>query len=798
MIKLSRLVLKNFKVYGKDPYTIIFGDNQLVLLDGPNGYGKTSVFDAIELALTGNIRRLVPLESRQNPSDIVVAHNGAKDVEILIEFQDDNSNKRVFQRKLKSTIANSAKRISNFSGLWEVNEIRDTHITPVDENTLNLFFNSKDFARDFLLFHYVQQDDTSRFLKSNTETRRAEELSKLFGDTLEADNNLQKLSDTRRKFATTRRDINTKIDGIKSLHKLEDIQNLSPGETEQHDYALPWLSSSENSPFWDRPSIAQLNEDRLNKSLAELAKIRDLIIHKTFFLGTRRYKQATLQKNIIELHIGYAKTYELYEQLERNHRNYQLVNRSKELLSSSDLKNMDRNLDIKKLFDTLELTNPEGFTDSIKSLLELIEKSQGLSSVYSELLKHHKSMQESIETLPTETLCGLCGHDHETHDTLTKAITKYGHILRTELGDHDRILVMAREAFETTHLTPLLMSCSSFLNSQQPPSQADLTTLAKAVAAKERLKRLRTWLDIEGIVDEDLLATTFPVQGGEAFISEKADILCERIRSLIGTPPEGYYELYGEDIFERIYLDYFNSEPEKLREFEPTILDQKERFIKSQYFSSLTEVAAELIRLQYQDTLLGKALDDIGEIIATVSYQIGNYRKKLITDIEIPFYIYSGKILQSHQAGLGQGVFIKDPLGEDILKNVRLVSDWKTDHDIMNTMSSGQISAVVIALTLALNRVYSKNFTTILIDDPVQTMDDINMSSLVELLRNDFCDKQIILSTHEDKVARYFTYKYIKHSGKVKIINLMQRKEYVPTNSYVYRPAFKPNVPSAE
>lgn len=48
-------------------------------------------------------------------------------------------------------------------------------------------------------------------------------------------------------------------------------------------------------------------------------------------------------------------------------------------------------------------------------------------------------------------------------------------------------------------------------------------------------------------------------------------------------------------------------------------------------------------------------------------------------------------------------------------------------------MSSGQISAVVISLTLALHRVYSTKFSTILIDDPVQTMDDINMSSLVEV-----------------------------------------------------------------
>jgi len=65
-------------------------------------------------------------------------------------------------------------------------------------------------------------------------------------------------------------------------------------------------------------------------------------------------------------------------------------------------------------------------------------------------------------------------------------------------------------------------------------------------------------------------------------------------------------------------------------------------------------------------------------------------------------------------------------------------------------------------------------------------MDDINMASLVEVLRNDFSEKQIILSTHEDKVARYFTYKYLKHNENVKIVNLMQRKEYVPGNKYLY------------
>ncbi|HCJ1251013.1 TPA: AAA family ATPase, partial [Pseudomonas aeruginosa] len=63
MIHLNKITLKNFKIFGGEPYTISFEDSNLVLLDGPNGYGKTSVFDAIELGLTGNITRLISLEN---------------------------------------------------------------------------------------------------------------------------------------------------------------------------------------------------------------------------------------------------------------------------------------------------------------------------------------------------------------------------------------------------------------------------------------------------------------------------------------------------------------------------------------------------------------------------------------------------------------------------------------------------------------------------------------------------------------------------------------------------------------
>ena len=131
------------------------------------------------------------------------------------------------------------------------------------------------------------------------------------------------------------------------------------------------------------------------------------------------------------------------------------------------------------------------------------------------------------------------------------------------------------------------------------------------------------------------------------------------------------------------------------------------------------------------------------------------------------------------------GIFIKDKTGDDELKNIRFVANWESDHDVLNTMSSGQIAAIVISLYLALNKVYSQGLGTILIDDPVQTMDEINMISSVELLRNEFADRQLVLSTHEDHVSKYFLYKFLKYGRTVRQIRLIDRKEYQLSNNKV-------------
>jgi exonuclease SbcC len=130
---------------------------------------------------------------------------------------------------------------------------------------------------------------------------------------------------------------------------------------------------------------------------------------------------------------------------------------------------------------------------------------------------------------------------------------------------------------------------------------------------------------------------------------------------------------------------------------------------------------------------------------AIVKTEIKDYKAKMVKQLQAPFFLYTGGILQNYPGGLG----IKLDLVND--EKIRFEAENRKEHDVLYTLSSGQLSATAIALALTLNKVYTQeSIKCAFIDDPIQTMDELNVSSFVEVLRNDFPDYQFILSTHED------------------------------------------------
>jgi exonuclease SbcC len=122
----------------------------------------------------------------------------------------------------------------------------------------------------------------------------------------------------------------------------------------------------------------------------------------------------------------------------------------------------------------------------------------------------------------------------------------------------------------------------------------------------------------------------------------------------------------------------------------------------------------------------------------------------------------------------GLGIFLERADGEQKDTPLQFKTARGSEHDAVLSMSSGQISALALALFLALNKKYAET-AFVFIDDPTQCMDEINIASLSDLLRVELRDRQVIMSTHEQDIANYLIYRYSKAGLSHQKINLLTK-----------------------
>ena len=110
--------------------------------------------------------------------------------------------------------------------------------------------------------------------------------------------------------------------------------------------------------------------------------------------------------------------------------------------------------------------------------------------------------------------------------------------------------------------------------------------------------------------------------------------------------------------------------------------------------------------------------------------------------------------------------------------NIRFLANSYNDQDAMYQLSSGQIAIISFAFTLSLNTTFkiSDDLKILIIDDPIQDMDAMNVYALIDMLRHSLLNYQIIMSTHSDSSAMFIKYKFDRmdsdSESKVDLINV--------------------------
>lgn len=222
---------------------------------------------------------------------------------------------------------------------------------------------------------------------------------------------------------------------------------------------------------------------------------------------------------------------------------------------------------------------------------------------------------------------------------------------------------------------------------------------------------------------------------------------------------------------ENIFPTYFQSKVEVLEDISIGDLENKKLYLDGQHKLVQNQ---QLQNLSSQIETLRTTVERLEGINTIYKEEVKQFKIDIVKKLRIPFFIYSAKMLQNYQQGMGIFLTHKKTTNSDNGKVaiIRFKSDTNNDHDVMNQLSTGQLAVVSLAFTLSLNTMFklSDNLNFLMIDDPVQDMDAMNVLSFIEILRHGIIDKyQIILSTYSDFNALFMGYKFANSTSEVNI-----------------------------
>ena len=768
-IELKRIYMENYKLFTSKAIEF---ESYLSVFDGPNGYGKTSIFDAIELLITGSISRIKENQTISGAlgySSNFLAKEQTKDVIIKGEFVNEESLKSFIVALLIPTGLGKNSRKNNPKSIdaqIETYLLPSYDISPenwsnyqVDLDTANnkrkSFFGAQNLEF-FTMLHYIRQEDRLSYFKKS-ESERTVAIENLFGIenyTIKATRIDHAYKQLQQKIRSLDKEIEQLTKEIKNIPQ-EDIQ------------IMKYVPLADLNPKWDKEKLGFRGAKSLSlfeQIKSQIDGIKALFLHRDEFRITCDLKEFfeipdSQKKFSILAWKMLSENSNVISELQEKKTLFEFLCREKELIDSQKFVSVNWN----KLCNTLLIPN---YVDQFSNLVTQIKKA---SANRTDLQKSLSTLKRAREQLRKETAdstvfkdgkCPYCGQDWKNSTELEDHFSKTQVLIDTVLGreyvEYALAVEQCKEFFKNNckhYFDSMMIELENNLSLQVfmqfPNWQAFQSSATKCIPVMKRLGINPMQIEMKDSLQDSTQQVSYVLE------------LLTKLRESISAD---YYVLDKKYDFYELYSTSFREES-RLESLSVAVLEQKKEYIVNQYYHSFDESLKKLHIFEEQRSNLNDLCEQMRSYAIAMKNAIKSYQQLVIGQIEIPFFLYSSRLLQSYQGG--QGVLIKSDG-----KNIRFTAPG-FEHDILYTMSSGQLSAVLLAFSLALNKIYAgDSFQTIMIDDPIQCMDDINMISFVELLRREFSQSQIIISTHEEAFSNYICYKFQKYDLSQQTITL--------------------------
>ena len=872
-MKIRKILLYNFKNFRNE--TVIDFSDGITFLVGPNGYGKTTIFDAIELGLTGNLSRINKVTAENIVYNKPFFQNEiGQPVIIKLWLEKMNGDQLVIVRKLVNSSTDSSnlfaplKSASQFMLFRQVevsetnfSSIGNTSLEEITQSSIDAFLgiNEKyEIEKIFNLFNYIQQEETTFFLK-RTEQERGDSLSFL----VKTDKVEKKIKDINTVTNVINRKISDLEGQLKNL-KQQELSDVPYHRLFNHkefvfDVETPFSIANLDKLLTYQNTLQNIIDFKKNFSIEEYSRKTERDKRKKDITGDRAINQvlyfSMLSPNILKSNSQWLwEKYSLdnpllfeYVLLENYLKSYESVvhdcNRRKQL--NTYLTNLSA--DITEMTEqSITYTQNDRLSGDFELLQIQVVKFQSLRNNASQVDKNLSELRQLRSNLGNkfdelrhrhidENKCPFCNSQFQTFEELKQAYDSYKNYL-TEISSqsslqlqeaqlllNERIQQLKQKIIDEINSLSidvdknLLDRLQELKNSYQSYSQnvEGFKTFIQSytIMVPYELGRLEfkdynqqhqlNWQEFQSklVVDDDVyslldnnslgnikeelevLREEFPELQFETYQLESSsyskinmamiDSRLLELKNAIYSAVDNNYAI-NENLIadsENIFPTYFQSKVEVLEDIRIGDLENKKLYLDRQHKLVQNQ---QLQDLSSQIETLRITVERLEEINTIYKEEVKQFKIDIVKKLRIPFFIYSAKMLQNYQQGMGIFLTHKKTTNNDNGKVaiIRFKSDTNNDHDVMNQLSTGQLAVVSLAFTLSLNTMFklSDNLNFLMIDDPVQDMDAMNVLSFIEILRHGIIDKyQIILSTYSDFNALFMGYKFANSNSEVNI-----------------------------
>ncbi|UUI59421.1 hypothetical protein [Aeromonas salmonicida] len=567
-----------------------------------------------------------------------------------------------------------------------------TKINLRDNNFLDEVFG-KNFRENFSFLNYLEQGQ-NRLLHTRVDERK-DKLGNLFNiSDIEAE--IENCNSIYNKFT---RYINNPERTGKILSLKEEIASLNStlqAETSNLEYKK--LSTTDIQPIWDKEILFS------TYSAADHAAYQGSVRKIIALLPLKATIKTRVHNETIDAEINLnEESLRSLAQFGKDLGKLDVLDAIKKRIDEleSSAKIIKRGATAIKLEEARSLPNwadgrLEWFELQIESRNSLHEKSSTNANVLAELIRLKRQLiDEHKKSYPDDQLCPLCGADWEDHKSMVDAIEARTKQISESLSKDGKDFVNLITAMDAelklidTYiqdslklLKPTFESNLHAALTRIKPRLPAITQLMEKLQS-DNIKFTNSFTEIDEVVNDRL-------EKLKAILRNKKQIEADALAL-----PEDWRETTNSAF--KDLQDFYIITAEDLKDKEQYISIKANEAQNSRLQTCISD-----LQLIEKETLAAqKAQIKIKTLRDTLKETEQRYTDQTISAIELIFHIYSGRLIQNYQRGLG--LFIESREGTQL----RFLTAEKSEHDAVMSMSSGQVSALSLAFFLSLNKVCS-------------------------------------------------------------------------------------------